>query len=137
MDKYSTFAYRNLGLIYLQQGKLERATSALCKAVTFSSGGLAFEGYLGFAYAVAGRQTEAMEALASLQEMAKERYVSAYQFAMIYLGLGETDKAVEWLEKAFEERSGFMPFLKVEPMFDLLRADLRFQELLRKVGFPQ
>jgi len=137
MDKYSTFAYRNLGLAYLQQGKLEKAIAALSKAVTFSSGGLAFEAYLGFAYAHAGRQTEALETLASLQEISKKRYVSAYQFAMIYLGLGETGKAVEWLEKAFEERSGFLPFLKVEPTLDPLRADLRFQELLRKVGFPR
>ena len=137
MDKYSTFAYRNLGLAYLQQGKLEKAIAALSKAVTFSSGGLAFEAYLGFAYAHAGRQTEALETLASLQEISKKRYVSAYQFAMIYLGLGETGKAVEWLEKAFEERSGFLPFLKVEPMLDPLRADSRFQDLLKKIGFPQ
>jgi serine/threonine-protein kinase len=137
MDKYSTFAYRNLGLAYLQQGKLESATGALSKAVTFSSGGLAFESYLGFAYAAAGKQTEAMELLANLREIAKERYVSAYNFAMIHTGLGEIDEAIEWLEKAFEERSGFLPFLKVEPMLDPLRDDSRFQELLRKIGFPQ
>ena len=137
MDKYSTFAYRNLGLAYLQQGKLESATGAFCKAVTFSSGGLAFESYLGFAYAVAGKQAEAMEVLANLQEIAKERYVSAYNFAMIHTGLGEIDNAIEWLEKAFEERSGFLPFLKVEPMLDPLRADSRFQNLLWRIGFPQ
>ena len=135
MDKYSTFAYRNLGLAYLQQNKFENAIAALSKAVTFSSGGLAFESYLGFAYAAAGRQTEAIEALANLRDIATERYVSAYNFAMIHLGLGEIDKAIEWLEKAFAERSGFLPFLKVEPMLDPLRADPRFQDLLWRVGF--
>lgn len=137
MDKYSTFAYRNLGLAYLQQGKLESAIGALSKAVTFSGGELAFESYLGFAHAAAGKEKEASEVLANLQEIAKERYVSAYNFAMIRLGLGEIDDALEWLEKAFEERSGFLPFLKVEPMLDPLRGDSRFDNLLRRIGFPQ
>ncbi len=137
LDKYSAFAYRNLGMIYLQQGKIEKAIAALNKAVTFSSGERAFEAYLGFACALAGRRAEAAEALANLQEIAAERYVSAYQFAMIYTGLGEIDKAFEYLEKSFEERSGFLPFLKVEPMLDPLRSDSRFQKLLTKIGFPQ
>ena len=137
MDKYSTFAYRNLGLAYLQQGKFESATGALGKAATFSSGGLAFESYLGFAYAAAGKKTEAIETLANLRDIAKQRYVSAYNFAMIHLGLGEFDDAIEWLEKAVEERSGFLPFLNVEPMLDPLRENSRFQDLLRRIGFPQ
>lgn len=134
IDKYSTFAYRNLGLAYLQQGKLDSAIAALNKAVTFSSGGLAFESYLGFAYGRAGKQAEASEVLANLQEIAAQQYVSAYSIAMIYLGLRDFDKAFEWLEKAVEERSGFLPFLKVEPMVDALRDDLRFQDLLRRIG---
>jgi hypothetical protein len=56
---------------------------------------------------------------------------------MIYLGLGDWDKTFDSLEKAFEERSGFMPFLKVEPMFDLARSDSRFENLLTKIGFTQ
>jgi serine/threonine-protein kinase len=133
LDKYSTSAYRNLGLAYLQQGKLDSAIAALNKAVTFSSGGFAFESYLGFAYARAGKQTEALEVLANLQEIAGQQYVSAYNVAMIYAGLGNLDKTFEWLEKAFEERSGFLPFLKVEPMVDSLRSDSRFQDLLRRI----
>jgi eukaryotic-like serine/threonine-protein kinase len=137
MDKHSTFAYRNLGLAYLQQGKIEKAISALSKAVTFSSGGLAFESYLGFAYGVAGKRAEALEVLASLEDIDKEKYVPAYNFAMVYLGLNETDKAFEWLEQAVKERSGFLPFLKVEPMVDKLRADARFDNLLKRIGLPQ
>jgi len=134
MDKHSTFAHRNLGLAYLQQGKLEKAIEALSNAVKFSQGGLAFESYLGFAYAVAGKRTEALEVLASLEDLDKERYVPAYNFAIIHAGLGNFDKSFEWFEQARKERSGFLPFLKVEPVVDCLRADSRFQNLLNQIG---
>lgn len=134
IDKHSAFAYWNLGLVYLQQEKLENAISALSKSVTFSDSGLAFEAHLGFAYAVAGKRTEAVEVLADLHEHAKHTYVSAYYFAIIHLGLGETDEAFKWLEAAYEERSGFMPFLKVDPIVDSLRTDSRFVNLLQRIG---
>jgi eukaryotic-like serine/threonine-protein kinase len=135
MDKNSTFAYRNLGLAFLQQGKFEKAIEALSNAVKFSCGGLAFESYLGFAYAVAGKRAEASDVLTSLQDLDKERYVPAYNFAMIHAGLGDFDAAFEWLEKAFKERSGFLPFMRVEPVVDNLRGDPRFENLMRRVGF--
>ncbi len=133
MDKYSTFAYRNLGLAYLQQGKIDSAINALSKAVTFSNDNSAFEAYLGLAYALAGKRTEAEESLTNLQSI-QHQYISAYCFAIIYLGLGDLDKTFEWLEKSFEERSGFLPFLKVEPLFDSIRSKLRFQDLLSRIG---
>ncbi|MEZ5429523.1 MAG: protein kinase [Pyrinomonadaceae bacterium] len=134
LDAYSTFAYRNLGLAYLQQKKFDSAISALSKAVTFSSGGLAFESYLGFAYARASREKEALEVLGNLEDLSGERYVPAYNFATVHLGLKDFDKTFEWLEKAFEERSGFLPFMKVEPLVDDLRDDPRFKDLLQRVG---
>jgi serine/threonine protein kinase/Flp pilus assembly protein TadD len=134
MDKNSTFAHRNLGLAYLQQGKLGKAIEALGNAVKYSCGGLAFESYLGFAYAVAGKRNEAFEVLASLQDLDRERYVPAYNFAIIHAGLGDFDKAFEWFEQAQKERSGFLPFLKVEPVVDVLRKDSRFDRLLDKIG---
>lgn len=137
MDKNLTFAYRNLGLAYLQQKKFDEAIEALNKAITFSCGGLAFESYSGYAYAMAGKPHEALRVLENLQVIDRERYVSAYNFAMIYAGLGEIDKAFEWLEKAYHERSGFMPFLKVEPSVDCLRSDSRFEELLQRVNFSK
>lgn len=137
MDRNSTFAHRNLGLAYLQQGKLEKAIEALSNAVKFSHGGLAFESYLGFAYAVAGKKTEALEVLSSLEDLDKERYVPAYNFAIIHAGLGNFDKSFEWFEQARKERSGFLPFLKVEPVVDCLRSDTRFDDLLKKIGLPE
>ncbi|MGI8787600.1 MAG: protein kinase domain-containing protein [Pyrinomonadaceae bacterium] len=136
LDKYSTFAYRNLGLAYLQQGKFDRAIAALGKALTFSSGNIAFESHLGYAYGLAEKRAEATEVLTNLQN-AKQQYVSAYNVAMIYLGLGDLDKTFEWLEKSYAERSGFLPFLNVEPMLDSLRSDSRFQDLLRRIGLTQ
>jgi tetratricopeptide (TPR) repeat protein len=137
MDKNSTFAYRNLGLAYLQQGKLEKAIEALANAVKFSCGGLAFESYLGYAYAVAGKRAEALEVLASLEDLDKERYVPAYNFAIIYAGLQDFDKSFEWFGQALKERSGFLPFLKVEPVVDCLRGDARFDDLLKRIGLEK
>lgn len=134
MDKHSAFAYWNLGLVYLQQGKVESAISALSKSVTFSDNGLAFEAHLGYAYALAGKRTEAEEVLADLRENARHRYVSAYYFAIIHLGLGEIDETFQCLDSAYEERSGFMPFLQVDPIVDRLRSDKRFAALLRRIG---
>jgi tetratricopeptide (TPR) repeat protein len=134
MDKNSTFAYRNLGLAYLQQGKHNDAIIALGNAVKNSSGGLAFESYLGFAYAVADKRAEALKVLTSLEDINKERYVPAYNFAMIYAGLGDFDRAFDRLEQACKEHSGFLPFLKVEPVVDCLRGDSRFQDLLKLIG---
>jgi len=136
MEQNSTFAYRILGFAYLQKGKVAKALAALKKAVRFSSGGLAFEAHLGYVYAIAGKRAEALKVMSDFEKIARERYVSSYYFAVIYLGLGETDKAFEWLEKAFAERSGFMPFLNVEPMLDSIRADARFTDLRWRMGLP-
>lgn len=136
MEQNSTFAYRILGFAYLQKGRINKALAALKKAVRFSSGGLAFEAHLGYVYAIAGKRAEALKVMSDFEKIARERYVSSYYFAVIYLGLGETDKAFEWLEKAFDERSGFMPFLNVEPMLDSIRADARFTDLRRRMGLP-
>lgn len=137
MDKNSTFAHRNLGLAHLQQSKFDEAIEALSNAVKFSSGGLAFESYLGFAYAVAGERAEALKVLANLNDIAERSYVPAYNFAIIYAGLGDIDQAFDRLEQARKERSGFLPFLKVEPVVDCLRGDSRFQDLLKRIGLPE
>ncbi|CAN5791060.1 hypothetical protein BH20ACI4_BH20ACI4_31680 [soil metagenome] len=89
--------------------------------------------YLGLAYALAGKHKEAVEVLENLREFSKNSYIPAYSFAMLYLGLKDFDKTFEYLEKAFAERSGFLPFLKVEPMVDALRTDARFQDLLWRI----
>jgi TolB-like protein/Flp pilus assembly protein TadD len=128
------FAHWIVGLALAQQGKMDEAIAALNQAVLLTGGGLTHEAHLGYAYALAGKREEAGQIIADLQEIAKERYVSAYYFAIIYLGLDEREQIFHWLKRAFEERSGFLAFIKVEPMFDPLRSDETFLDLLGRMG---
>ncbi|MDQ3754320.1 MAG: hypothetical protein M3371_06260, partial [Acidobacteriota bacterium] len=89
---------------------------------------------LGYAYAVSGNRGEAQRALAELKDLSERRYVSPYSVATIYIGLGEKEQALHWLEKAYEERNFELIWSKVEPRLDPLHADPRFQDLLRRVG---
>jgi len=73
--------------------------------------------------------------LAELNEMSKQAYVSSYDLAILYVGLGDKDHALEQLNKSFEDRAGFIIYLNVEPFFDPLRADPRFSDLVRKMKF--
>jgi len=69
--------------------------------------------------------------------MSKQKYVSPYDLAVLYTGLGENERAIEQLGKAHKERAGWTINLKVEPLFDPLRSDPRFTDLLQQIGFPQ
>ena len=93
--------------------------------------------YLGYAFALAGKRTEAQKIIDELREESKIKYVAPYPMALIYTGLGDKDQALQWLDKAYEARANNMVFLTVEPIFDPLRSDPRFQDLLRRVGLPQ
>jgi len=133
MDANFSRAHFNLGLAYEQKKMFPQAIASFQKAIA-SSGGPLMEAALGHAYAVAGRRAEAQEVLDRLIELSKQRYVSAYQIATIYAGLGETDQAFAWLEKAYGERNNWLAYLKVDPIFDGLRSDSRFAALVRRVG---
>jgi hypothetical protein len=91
---------------------------------------------LGYAYGVAGRRVEAQKVLGQLNELSKEKYVSPFAAAQIHAGLGEKDKTFEWLEKAYEDRSIGSSFvtIKVDPIYDPLRSDPRFTDLLRRMN---
>ena len=96
----------------------------------------AVAGGLGFLLAVSGRRGEALDIIAQLKTLSESRYVDGCMVAAIYAGLGDEDNAFEWLTKAYKERSASMIFLKVNPFFDGLRSDPRFQDLLRRMSFP-
>ena len=81
----------------------------------------------------AGKKAEALKILDDLKERAKQRPVSPYEFALIYLGLGDKDQAFVWLEKTIEERPDILWDIKVGPRFDSLRSDPRFTDLLRRL----
>ena len=130
--------YRWLGWVYAQKGMYEEAIAAHQKAATHSGNHPSRVAELGHTYAVAGRRSEALKILGELLELSKQKYVQPERIAVIYIGLGEKDQAFEWLEKAFEEGGlGRLPFLKVAPEYDPLRDDPRFQDLLRRMNFPE
>ena len=84
----------------------------------------------------AGRHEEARKVHDELVALAQRHYVPAYHLAIVCAGLGETDPAFAWLEKAHGERDGFLTYLKVDPRLDRLRPEPRFADLLRRVGLP-
>jgi tetratricopeptide (TPR) repeat protein len=89
---------------------------------------------LGHADAVAGRRDEALAVLKELDERSKREYVPAFYSVLIYLGLNDKDQAFQCLERAYEERSTHLVWLKVDPIFDGLRSDPRFTDLMRRMG---
>ncbi len=89
---------------------------------------------LGHIYAATGKQGEAQKIIGELTEQSKQMYVDPYFLAQIHTALGDRDKAFQELEKAYEERSSWLVWLKVEPKFDSLRSDPRFTNLLQRIG---
>src|SRR5262249_51961582 len=83
-----------------------------------------------------GYRDEAHKVLRQLEELSKQRYVTPYGRALIYAALGETDETFKWLETAYQQRANWMVLLKVDPCFDNLRSDPRFQDLMRRMNFP-
>jgi tetratricopeptide (TPR) repeat protein len=90
----------------------------------------------GYVNAVSGRTAEARDDLANLGKQADTRFVTAYGVALVHAGLGEKDLAFTWLEKALAERSHWLVWLRLDPRWDVIRADARFEQLLGRVGLP-
>jgi len=112
----------------------EEAIAEFQRAVDLSGSSPTYVAELGQTYAVAGKRDEALKILDELKERSKRRYISPYDMAIIYKGLGEEDQAFTLLQRAREERSFYLVFLKVEPRLDGLRSDPRFADLMRRVG---
>ena len=136
MDPTFAFARRVLGLAAGKLSRASRAIEELQKAVEFSGRSTQYLAELGHAYAASGFHGEARKILEELEETARTRYVSPYSVAALRLALGDRDGALQSLEEAYRERSSGMSFLKLDPNLDELRGDPRFDELLRRVGFP-
>src|SRR2546425_5986964 len=126
-----------LGQAYEQIGRYEEAIAQFKKAIPLSKGNPEATAALGHAYAVSGQEGEAQKVLEELREYSKHQYVSPDNQALIYAGLGEKSKAIEQLQKAYDERAGQLIYLKVDPRFDSLRADARFQNLTQRLGLAE
>jgi TolB-like protein/Tfp pilus assembly protein PilF len=119
---------------YLQKGMHSEAIAALRSALNSVERKPEIEGELGHALAVAGQRAEALTVLEGLGHLSTTRYVSPYSVALVHAGLGDRDQALAWLDKAYAERSDYMPYLRLEPMLDGLRSDHRFAALVGRVG---
>jgi len=122
-----------LGMVYEREGRTNEAIAEMQKAIDLS-GGLYGLGSLGHVYASAGRRTDAQKMLQSIAEQSSRTYISPYQSAIVHAGLGEKDRAIDELEKAYAERSLSAPFLRFDPRLDNLRAEPRFQDFARRIG---
>jgi len=124
-----------LGQVYESQGQYAQAIAEFEKAATLSGGDPYYEGSLGHAYGASGNVLQARGVLQKLQQKFDGQYVPPYAIALIYAGLGDKDKAFAWLQKAVEDRSTSMVFLRTDPELASLRSDPRFARLSRVVNF--
>jgi TolB-like protein/DNA-binding winged helix-turn-helix (wHTH) protein/Tfp pilus assembly protein PilF len=128
----------NLGIGYDGVGKLPEAISEYQKAVELSNGDQNARGSLAHAFAAIGNRPDAEKILHDLESKSKDSYVSPYVLATIYASLGEKDKAIQYLGKAYDERALDISWnLKADLRIDNLRSDPRFQDLARRAGLPQ
>jgi TolB-like protein/Tfp pilus assembly protein PilF len=136
LDPNYPVSYWILGLLLRKTGHYELAIREGEKGVKLSGGSPLLRAALAHTLAAAGRTKEALQTLDDLKKLAKHRYVSPYFFAGVHIGLGEDDCAIEYLEKAYEERSHWLIYLHIDPSMDSLRYNARFKDLLRRVALP-
>jgi tetratricopeptide (TPR) repeat protein len=135
MDPNSFYAHAHLGQTYIAKSMYSKAITHFTRAIMLTGGKEAgMLSGLGYAQAVSGNHEEARRILDGLQELSNQRYVPAFYIAGIYVGLGDGDRAFQWLEKAFTDRSEWLIYLNIEPMLDPIRNDPRFDEMVKKVG---
>ncbi|HLM24382.1 MAG TPA: winged helix-turn-helix domain-containing protein [Pyrinomonadaceae bacterium] len=137
MDPNHYQAYWILGHTYAANQQFDEAVAAAEKAVELSERTPGALGILGLAYGLAGRKADANKVLNELLKLNESRYVTPAALVNVYIGLGDKDQAFAWLEKAYEERSNYVAYLKVFPIVDPLRSDPRFADLVRRVGLPE
>jgi tetratricopeptide (TPR) repeat protein len=125
-----------MGLAYLEKKMYKEATTNLLKAFNLSGGVSESAAELSFAYAANGNGLEARRILVTLVGRSRHEYVPSFSLAVAYAGLGDKTRALAYLQKAYDERCDLLPTLKVNPLFESLHSDPRFQKLLQRIGFP-
>ena len=134
MSPYFAVAHYQLGQALEQKHKHDEAIAEFRKAIETSGGNATFESNLAHAYAVSGRKEEALKILKELEGRRSQGSPTDASIALIYVGLGDNDQAMIWLNKAYQAR--FNPSIVMRPVFDPLRSDPRFQDLLHRIGLP-
>jgi TolB-like protein/DNA-binding winged helix-turn-helix (wHTH) protein/Flp pilus assembly protein TadD len=134
MDPNFGLAHNQLAQAYLQKHMYDEAVAELQKAVQLSGRSPTCIANLARAYVASGNRSEAVQLLKELKKRASPGYSNASEIAMIYASFGDMERAMNWLEKGYEER--FNPGVLLRPGFDPLRSDSRFQNLLHRIGLP-
>lgn len=137
LDPAFAAAHGYLGQAYLEKGMYDEAIRELRKAISLSGGEISYKAELGNAYAVAGRKNEAYPLLQELLQLSRHQYVSPYSLALVYAGLDDRDQALEWLNKALEQRNVHLMSIRLHPRFARLRSDPLFKDLVRRIGLPE
>src|SRR5213596_3074246 len=132
LDPASTLGRHLLGCCLLWKGDTAGAIAEFQRSKIVVTGAW-YLGLLGYAYAISGDRPKAEQILRELEEMAKRQYVNSSAFAAIYLGLGEKEKALDWLDVAYENQESACWYLKVDPIYDSVRNEPRFQALVQRV----
>jgi adenylate cyclase len=137
LDPSFSLTHSLLGRLYLAKGMYREALAESENYLALSPRNPAALAALADAHARSGERNQALRVFEELKELSNQRHVPSYYFAIVYVGLNDKDEAFAWLEKAYEERDGSLPMLKVNPSLDPLRSDPRFADLVRRVGLPQ
>jgi TolB-like protein/DNA-binding winged helix-turn-helix (wHTH) protein/Tfp pilus assembly protein PilF len=135
MDPFFALAHYVLGELFVQKQMDSEAVAEFQKAIDLSPGSTAFTANLAYSYAVSGKRGDAVNILNDLKNRSRHASANFPEIALIYVGLGERDQAMAWLEKAYEDR--FNPGVLLRPAFDPLRSDIRFETLLRRIGLSR
>ena len=135
MDPNFGLAHNHLAQAYLQKHMNEEAVVELQKAVQLSGGSPTCIANLARAYVASGERSEAEKLLSDLRKRSNPGHSLASEIAVIYVALGDTDQAITWLKKGYEER--FNPGVLLRPGFDPLRSDARFRDLVGRIGLPR
>jgi serine/threonine-protein kinase len=133
MDPTSPENHRVLALAQMQKGSYDDAAQSVREALALSPESVYARAALGYLEALRGREAEAVQLLLELQARARQHYVSPVAFVTLYVGLRDADRAFHWLEEAYRERRGWLTYLKVEPLFDPIRQEARFEQLLSRM----
>jgi Flp pilus assembly protein TadD len=132
MDANFPLAHNQLGVAYLASHRPDEAIPELQRAVHLSGGSATCSANLARAFAESGQRSDAVRLLDDLKKRSQSGYSNATEIAVVYAALGDTGRAMTWLERAYDER--FNPSVLLRPAFDSLRSDSRFQDLERRVG---
>ena len=137
LDPNSALTHHSLGMAHVMKGMIEEGISEIKLAIELSKGKVAnWISDLALAYAKAGKINEVRNILADMLRINEQSQQPDTEIAGVYVSLGEKDKAMEWLEKAYNRRAGYLVMINVDSSFDDIRSDPGFQALRKKMGFP-